>query len=130
MLVELLRFGASLLAVAALIGLVAWMKLGRDVPQLSRQEAREIADHAMPGFGNAAAPVLIVEDMALVAGDDGRIALVRAFGARHRAHLVTGALSIPGDGACYEVGLADSAEPMVLHLGEDARAWADRLERL
>ena len=77
------QLAGSLVAVLALAGLAWWLKLGRDRPIDSPEEAADAADHALPGFTTATAAVG-ADGMAAVAVDRGgeRLAVVKRHGAR------------------------------------------------
>lgn len=72
--------GGSLVAVLALAGIAAWLKLGGD--PLTESDAMEAAGDTLPGFVPEAALLGRDGGAALVRGREGRVALVKRHGAQ------------------------------------------------
>ncbi|ANU06613.1 hypothetical protein [Paraurantiacibacter namhicola] len=124
---ELLKFGLSLVAICAMIGLVVLLKLGREAEPIGEEEALRLAQHAFPGFDTADVAVLDAKDGALVRGESGRCVLVYRHGSKFAAGLVTRAaqgsdgevaLSLSGRSAQQLVRLPSAAQGWVQHLAD------------
>ena len=90
-------------------------------------EARRVAAEALHGFVPAEAALARDRRGALVAGRDGRIALVRAFGDRWVVRVVNGAQGRVEAGR-LRLELPEWLFPAAeLDLGDAAPAWAKRL---
>ncbi len=117
----------SLFGIVTIV-LLAWaMGFGRN-PQLADAEAAaRLAADAVDGFDPAEAVVANGGRAALVAGRDGRVALVRPFGDRWVVRLVNGAAAEIAAGR-LTLRLAEAMfPPATLDLGADAPRWAGRL---
>ena len=89
--------------------------------------ARQIAGDAIPGFRGGDAVLTRDRRSALVAGSDGRVALVRGHGDRWVVRIVNGADAAVAAGA-LRLTLPETMFPaVVLDLGPAAPGWADRL---
>lgn len=116
------------LAGIAFIVLLARLLGFADVPWLHRSdEAARLAAEALPGFEPVEA--VLAEDGrgALVAADDGRVALLRPLGDRWVVRALDGARAEARDGR-LRITLAEPMfAPVDLPLGRAAAAWAARL---
>lgn len=96
--------GGSLVAVLALAGIAAWLKLGGD--PLTKADALDAAGDMLPGFVPEA--VLLGSDgaAALVRGRGGRVALVKRHGAQPavRELVRSVGLTAAGDGTIVRSG--------------------------
>jgi len=117
----------SLFGIVTIV-LLAWaMGFKRDPALADGEAAARLAADAVHGFAPAEAVVAAGGRAALVAGRDGRVALVRPFGDRWVVRLVNGAAAEVADGR-LTLRLAEAMfPPASLDLGADARAWANRL---
>ncbi len=89
--------------------------------------ARQIAVDAIPGFHGDDAVLARDRRSALVAGTDGRVALVRSHGDRWVVRVVNGADVAVAAGA-LRLTLPEAMFPAaVIDLGPAAPAWANRL---
>jgi hypothetical protein len=90
-------------------------------------EAARIAADALPGFSPAEAVVADDGAGALVAGRDGRVALIRSFGDRWVVRIANGAAA-EVQGATLRLKLSEAMfPPAELALGPAAASWAARL---
>jgi hypothetical protein len=90
-------------------------------------EAARIAADALPDFDAAEAAVAQGGTAALVAGRDGRVALVRAFGDRWVVRIVNGAAAAVS-GNRLRIAPDEAMFPATdLDLGSAAAGWAKRL---
>ncbi|WP_426168777.1 hypothetical protein [Sandarakinorhabdus sp. DWP1-3-1] len=98
------------------------------VPELADEgQAERIAADALHDFRPAEAAVTQDRRGALVAGSDGRVALVRPFGDRWVVRIVNGAATSV-DGGTLRLQLPEAMfAPALLDLGPAAAAWARRL---
>ena len=86
---QLIQFGGSLLAILALAGLAAWMKLGGS-PRLSTEaEVREAAQEVEDGFDVSRFAISRDQRAALARGADGRILLLKLHGNRFAGRILT-----------------------------------------
>ena len=127
---EFWQFGGSVLAIAAMIALVAWLRLGRDLKPLDEDEARSIADHAMPGFERAETLLLDEGRAALIRSSNGRLAYVGPHGARYWARLVEGSRRLEAGSPDFSLELQGGAASARVTIPRKAEAWAKHLERL
>ena len=123
------QFLGSLLAIAAMIAVVAFLSRGTTSPPIDESDARESADHAFGGF--SAAEAIIDQDagVALLAADDGRLALLH----RHGAHLVPRLLGhgtrVDRTNGRLSICAPDSGK-WQLDLPDDAGTWEKRISAL
>jgi hypothetical protein len=97
--------GGSLVAILALAGIAAWLKLGGD--PLDERAAIDAAGDMLPGFVPEA--VLLASDgaAALVRGREGRVAVVKVHGAQPAVREVV-----------RPVGLAAAGEGTIVRSGD------------
>lgn len=117
----------SLFGIITIILLARALGFGKTPTIANTAEASRIAADALHDFRPAESALATDHRGALVAGTDGRIALVRPFGDRWVVRVINGAAaSISGD-----VLRVTPAEPMFppanLRLGPAAHLWASRL---
>ena len=117
----------------SLFGIVTLVLLARALgfakaPLLGDSDtARKIADEALPGFRGNDAVLGRDRRAALVAGKDGRVALVRNHGDRWVVRIVNGA-DVAMAAGVLRLTLPEAMFPVVvLDLGPTAPTWADRL---
>ena len=93
---------ASLAAVLATAGIVAWLGLGRDT-RIGEDEAARLAEDLLIDFH--AGEVFVDADgrSALVAGADGTFALLRVHGAHQVARRLAAPLQIRRDGEAFVI---------------------------
>ena len=118
----------SVIGVALLIGLARLLGFARRGGLVDAGLARRLAADALPGFQPADAAVSRDGAGALVAGQDGRVALVRPLGDRFVVRLLAHPL-VARAGAVLRVRPDEAMFPeTVLDLGEGAASqWAARL---
>jgi len=90
-------------------------------------EARRIASDALPGFRAGDAAVARDGRGALVAGGNGEVALVRAFGDRWVVRIVNGAEAEVAAGRLLLTLPEPMFPPAEIDLGAAAPAWAVRI---
>lgn len=90
-------------------------------------EARRIAADALHGFRGEEAALAADGRGALVAGSDGRVALVRPFGDKWVVRVVNGAAAEVRAGKLRLASGEFMVPATVLNLGAAAPAWARRL---
>jgi hypothetical protein len=90
-------------------------------------EARRIAADALNGFTPGDAVLAADARSALVAGADGRVALVRPFGDRWVVRIVNGTTAEVAGGTLRLRAPEAMFPPAELHLGAAAAQWAARL---
>lgn len=97
--------GGSLVAVMALAGIAAWLKLGGE--PLDEAAALDAAGDMLPGFVPEA--VLLGSDgaAALVRGVEGRVAVVKVHGAQPAVREIT-----------RPIGLGITSDGIVVHSGD------------
>jgi hypothetical protein len=117
----------------SLFGIITLVLLARALgfagtPTLADADAaRRLVSDAIPGFGAADTALAGNRRAALVAGNDGRIALVRPHGDRWVVRVVNGAMASV-DGGRLRLAPAELMFPPVdLDLGPAAASWAKRL---
>jgi len=128
---KLIQFGGSLVAILVLAWIALKLGLGGD-PQIRDEEhLRELAEEALCGF--APVEIAIGRDghAALARDGEGRVMLLRRHGAHFASRLLDAGASVRRDGDALLVTSGDQRFGEArLELGEEATAWADRLERL
>jgi hypothetical protein len=117
----------SLFGIITLVLLARALGFARTPRLADAAEARRIASDALPGFRAADAAVGRDGGGALVSGDDGRVALVRAFGDRWVVRIVDGAEAEVAAGRLRLVLPEPMFPPAEIDLGAAAPAWAKRL---
>ena len=117
----------------SLFGIVTLVLLARALgfakaPLLANDaEARQIAADALPGFRPAQTALAVDRRGALVAGADGRVALVRPFGDRWVVRVVNGA-DVAVEAGRMKLELAEAMfSPAEIVLGAAVTRWAQRL---
>lgn len=117
----------------SLFGIITLMLLARALgfakaPVLADDaEARRIAGDALHGFRPVDAALALDKRGALVAGGDGRVALVRPFGDRWVVRVVNGAAVEVKAGKMRLQSGEFMVPAAVLDLGAAAQSWAQRL---
>ena len=124
----IVSFLASVTAVLGVVALVHRLGLGRPA-ELDAATAIRIADEALFGHRFGAATVDAERRAALVEGENGEVALVRAHGAKLIARLLAPPVKVDVDGDRL---IVDPSEFMLgatsLTLGaEEAGRWAEKL---
>ena len=131
MLLELLKFGGSLAAVALLV-LAGWrMGLGGDVRLRGEDEARSLADAAICGFTATEIGLDRAGIGALLRDASGRVMLIRRHGARFAARLLDSHAYARLDRNFLTIGTGEASFGSVtLDLGPEAQVWAGSLRHL
>jgi hypothetical protein len=84
-----LTIGGSLAAVLALGGVALWLRLGRTERMLVEEsDALRAADEAVAGFAGVSAVIGADGRAALVFGEDRRVVVLKAHGARIAARVI------------------------------------------
>lgn len=117
----------SLFGIVTLIFLAKALGFAKAPVLADAAEARRIAGEALHGFTAVDAAVARDGRGALVAGGDGRVALVRPFGDRWVVRIVNGAQAVVSDGRLRLKPDEVMFAPAELDLGPAAAAWAKRL---
>ena len=117
----------SLFGIVTLVLLARALGFARAPMLADAGAARQIAGDAIPGFRGGDAVLTRDRRSGLVAGSDGRVALVRGHGDRWVVRIVNGADAAVAAGA-LRLTLPETMFPaVVLDLGPAAPGWADRL---
>ena len=120
----------------SLFGILTLMLLARALgfaraPVLAdAAEAQRIAAEALHGFRPVEAALARDRRGALVAGGDGRVALVRPFGDRWVVRIVNGAPVVVEAGRLRLPSTEFMFPAAMLNLGTAAPAWAQRMKDL
>lgn len=117
----------SLLGIVTLVLLARALGFAKAPLLADGAQARRVAADALHDFTPTDAAVASDRRGALVAGDDGRIALVRGFGDRWVVRIVNGAQAL-ASGDRLRITPREAMFPAAdLELGPDAAVWAQRL---
>ncbi|WP_310498178.1 hypothetical protein [Sandarakinorhabdus sp.] len=123
----ILQLSLSLAGIVFLMLLARWLGFDTD-PRLSGpDEAARIAADAIAGFAPGDVAVAGDGRSALVAGSDGRVALLRPLGDRWVVRDVRGAAARVDGGRLHLALVEPMFAPADLDLGADAGRWAARL---
>jgi hypothetical protein len=119
--------GFSVIGVVFLVLLTRWLGFAK-VPRLTSPErAAELAQAAIPGLIIVETALSVDKMAALVAGTDGRVALVRPFGDRFVVRVLSHPLVIRA-GSVLRIRTREFMFPeTALDLGPAASMWAARL---
>jgi hypothetical protein len=117
----------SLFGIVTLVLLARALGFARAPVLADAAAARQIAIDALPGFRPVETALARDGRGALLAGHDGRIALVRPFGDRWVVRIVDGAQARVAAGRLRLVSPEWLFPPAELDLGPAAPAWAARL---
>jgi hypothetical protein len=128
---ELVKLGASIIAILFVAWLVKRMGLGGDVRIRDEAHARALADEAICGFD----PVDIVLDRAgigaLMKDANGRHLLIRRHGAQWAGRLLDGHARSRLDQNFLTIGTGEeSFGKITLNLGAEAQYWAAGLRHM
>lgn len=124
----LLQLLGSLVAILALAGIAAWLKLGGDRRIASEAEARVLADDAVSGFAPVAAALDAGGRAAILRDGQGRVLVLRRHGAQF-AGRVLGASAVAkmqGQGLTIDTGERRFGK-VALQI-EDPLAWVRAIE--
>ena len=114
--------------IALLVLLARWLGFNTQPVLTGPDEARTIAHDALVAFHAEQAAIGADARAALVAGRDGRVALVRPHGDRWIVRVANGA-RVTRSGDTLTVALDEPLfAPVQLQLANDAAGWAARLE--
>ena len=127
----MLQLGGSLIAILALAGLAAWLRLGKARDFSDPEAVSALADAELYGWQSAEVACDAAGKAALVMEQDGRIALLAA----HGSHLVARELGRPAravqDGTRLTIRTGERMlPPVTLDLGGAAQAWFTRIRAL
>lgn len=117
----------SLFGIITLIFLAKALGFAKAPVLADAAQARKIAADALHGFDVAEVAVSLDGKGALVAGRDGRVALVRPFGDRWVVRIVNGASAVVSDGRLRLKPEEAMFAPADLDLGPAAPVWAKKL---
>lgn len=128
---QLLNFAGSLAAIAVLVFLSIQLGLGSTSSIPDEATARALAEEAVCGFDATDAVVDAKGRAALTANATGQIVLIAAHGAHFSARVLGSEASARISGRTLTVEVGETAFPAIaLDLGEQAGAWASRIDRL
>lgn len=123
--------GAALTAIGFLVTLALALRLGGDVRLRDPEQARALAEAAVPGFRVVEVGLDRAGIGALVRDEQGRIMLIRRHGVHFAARLLT---SHAGSRLDQNFLIVSSGErrfgTITLDLGAQAQAWVGNLRRL
>jgi hypothetical protein len=117
----------SLFGIVTIILLARALGFSRAPKLHDASEAARLASDALPGFHPDAVGLATDGRGALVAGQDGRVALVRPFGDRWVVRVVNGARTAIVDQRLRLTSAEPMFPPVELALGPAAAQWASRL---
>lgn len=125
------KLAGSLVAILLLAWLTRLMRLGGDVRIANADEARQLADAAQCGFD----PVDVIVDHAgigaLLRDATGRVMLLRRHGAQFVGRFLDSHAHARLDRDFLTIATGERfQEPVVLHLGQEAKIWASSLRHL
>ncbi|MFL0355369.1 hypothetical protein ACI5KX_02730 [Erythrobacter sp. GH1-10] len=127
---QVLIFGGSLVAIFALAGLAALMKLGGNPVLSSDADAARAASEVHDGF----IPERIALDTggkgALLRDADGRIMVIKRHGNRFAGRILTGSASASANGERIEIASGETRFGSVGLSHPDAASWADAINAL
>lgn len=128
---ELFQFLGSLLAIAALVAIAWWLRLG-GAPRISGEaEARELADSAVCGFEPAEIALDADGRGALLRDATGRIMLLAPHGIHFAARILGQETTARLDGGRLTVSAGERRlRPVTLDIGTQASAWCKHIERI
>lgn len=119
--------GFSVIGVAFLVLLTRWLGFAKAPRLTSPQRAAELAQAAIPGLIIVETAISVDATAALVAGTDGRVALVRPFGDRFVVRVLNHPL-VTRAGGILRIRTREAMFPeTALDLGPAASMWAARL---
>lgn len=119
--------GFSVVGVALLVLLARWLGFARSPQLASPALAAQLAEAAIPGLIVAETVLSVDAGAALVAAQDGRVALVRAFGDRWVVRVLHHPL-VSRAGTILRIRPDETMFPeTTLDLGPAASQWAARL---
>jgi len=117
----------SLFGIITLILLARALGFAKAPVLADAAQARQLAAEALPGFTATDAVLARDGQGALVAGSDGRVALVRSFGDRWVVRIVNGAAAQAKGDRLHIVPHESMFPAAELDLGPAAGDWAARL---
>jgi hypothetical protein len=116
----------SLFGVVTLVLLARALGFGQNAQLASAEDAAQHAREAIAGFLPVEAALSADGRAALVAGEDGRLALVSSFGDRFVVRPLQGSHAVLA-GEVLHLQLNEPGTPAIgLHLGQAAKQWIAR----
>ncbi|MGB7407232.1 MAG: hypothetical protein WA908_01895 [Pontixanthobacter sp.] len=128
---QIVQLALSLAAVLALGWLAARLKLGGDRKITNEDDARVLAEEAMPGFVATEIAIDRAGYGALLRDADGRVLMLRRHGAHFAARILERRPEATLDRDMLTIEVEDRPFGAVtLDLGQDAPVWAASLRRM
>ncbi len=128
---QAVQIAVSLAAIFVIFLIARQMKLGGGVRIETQADARRLADEAISGFTAQDIAIDRAGYGALLESDDGRVLLLRRHGAHFAGRLLDAKVEATLDGRFLMLATSDKRFGTVtFDLGDDAAAWAERLDRL
>ena len=120
----------SLIAILALAGLAAWLKLGHEPALESEEDARRAADHAIDGFEPVRFGLDAQRRGALLEDRDGRILLLKRHGNHFAGRLLGPETVCNADAGMLSVDCGERRFGPVSMQIADTAYWEDAIDRL
>jgi len=126
----LLQFLGSLIAILALAGIAAWLRLGGDRRIASEAEARVLADEAVSGFLPVATAVDVGGQAAVLQDPQGRVLVLRRHGVHFAGRLLGRGATATADGQRLHVDTGETRFGSVALRVEDPQVWIRAIEAI
>jgi len=128
---QIVQFGGSLAAILMLAWIALKLGLGGDRRIADEDDLRALAEEALYGFDPVDIAIGRTGLNALARDADGRVMVLRRHGAHFAGRILDGASRVHREGTTLAVDTGDRRFGLVtIDLGDDAAAWAARLEAL
>lgn len=128
---QLLQLVGSLIAILVLAAIAWGLGLGKAAGIKDAEHAMALAREADTGFEPAEAAISHDGTAAIIADSDGRIMVLRGHGVQFAGRVLDAGATARCEGSLLTVMPADPRYgPVALDLGDDAQAWAARVEAL
>lgn len=121
----------SLVAIVAMTLVAHWLGLGAEPRIADADHARRLADEAHCGFQAVDVAIANDEKAALLRDRAGRVMMLRPHGNHFVARLLDPSISVRLERGRLILSFAETMfDEVALDLGEEAAAWASRIEIL